>query len=908
MVTLPAFAQTISQTLDIVLGPNGLHGIVLLISFLTKAYVLYAIIKQFLSHKNTPQRAAFILLFFMLLGACCDDLAWLVKVAQRFFMPDLSYTWATLIIRLAWLTMAIGWHSLTLLLEYLASPHQRIRMHQKIFLVLTSILVLCYVYFIIFHFFVFSKEQKSLFEFELMQITTYYCLVMLIPSIACALKKIYLAQLPRILTRQLNTLLLYFVVPLFLTETYHALNAYYFSLLPTPSYTFTTVYTLLTTAAIYYCARTMVFIRFLNFYPHVHGSGKFGFVNQEILEQLSATTSHEHVSAITKTFFKQTFGIATQNTHFNVRMSHETQHITTHTPTGKQITVEHFIAQITTQKNNMPLVQQYVQENRVLIFDELEFNYFYEPIPAYEALVTFMRTLNADIFIPLYEQQEIIGYIYIDRAARTHELYNDLERDSMLIFSRLVAHTCTLLHHSHLTMLISQNKQLHDTLYQKHQELAHCKESLQSFIADERTKKIGIVYYKNRTFTCANQDAHDLLMINPTIQQGHPMSHALRNVVRNVQLYKTTQTTHVTNDHAQQLVLSALPTTDAHTILVIVHYPHVADILAQHTWHIKEPSEWDYQLYLETTAIGKLINKALPGTSPTFVRTKIQLLRCALSKRALFLDAPEEDLETFAQLLHHVSMRETLHVLDAHLQAHELVIKLFGINPLFGKQTHTPLLEELNCGTLLIKNIHAIDRQTQEHMLHYLTYGTYRSFKSAHELTTDVRILCATRQDLKQLVNDGRFIAPLYELLHQESVNIPSLLSVNEQEFNQIIDDMMHTTTTHEQHIPTVHLSDSEKNKLHINRPTSVYELKKTIQQLLTAKSARTALPIITKQPIRTTDPFIIQAAHLGRRALKDAQLMAQLWKKFKNQNKIATVLGVHRSSVNKRCKKYNLT
>jgi transcriptional regulator with PAS, ATPase and Fis domain len=55
------------------------------------------------------------------------------------------------------------------------------------------------------------------------------------------------------------------------------------------------------------------------------------------------------------------------------------------------------------------------------------------------------------------------------------------------------------------------------------------------------------------------------------------------------------------------------------------------------------------------------------------------------------------------------------------------------------------------------------------------------------------------------------------------------------------------------------------------------------------------------------TDPELVQAARLGKKALKDPKTMALLWRKFQNQNKIATFLGVNRSSVNRRCKEYKL-
>ena len=55
-------------------------------------------------------------------------------------------------------------------------------------------------------------------------------------------------------------------------------------------------------------------------------------------------------------------------------------------------------------------------------------------------------------------------------------------------------------------------------------------------------------------------------------------------------------------------------------------------------------------------------------------------------------------------------------------------------------------------------------------------------------------------------------------------------------------------------------------------------------------------------------DVELTKIARLGRKALQDEKVMAMLWDKFeKNQNKIAAFLGVNRSSVNRRCKDYNL-
>ena len=86
-------------------------------------------------------------------------------------------------------------------------------------------------------------------------------------------------------------------------------------------------------------------------------------------------------------------------------------------------------------------------------------------------------------------------------------------------------------------------------------------------------------------------------------------------------------------------------------------------------------------------------------------------------------------------------------------------------------------------------------------------------------------------------------------------------------------------------------------------------ELKSKVQSLLVQKSKKNQIYQETQfdPAYEVTDPDLIQAARLGKHALKDHKTMVMLWNKFKNQNKIAMFLGVNRSSVNRRCKEFNL-
>ena len=103
-------------------------------------------------------------------------------------------------------------------------------------------------------------------------------------------------------------------------------------------------------------------------------------------------------------------------------------------------------------------------------------------------------------------------------------------------------------------------------------------------------------------------------------------------------------------------------------------------------------------------------------------------------------------------------------------------------------------------------------------------------------------------------------------------------------------------------------LNEKDKNKLIATNPTSLFDIKKQVQELLLKKSEKNAIYKETIfSPATSDDPALIRAANMGKQALRDKQIMIMLWDKFKNQNQIASFLGVNRSSVNRRCKAYNL-
>jgi hypothetical protein len=49
-----------------------------------------------------------------------------------------------------------------------------------------------------------------------------------------------------------------------------------------------------------------------------------------------------------------------------------------------------------------------MQKAKILIHDEIAFNNFYEETKETSALLRFLETINADIFLPIYEKEKLL--------------------------------------------------------------------------------------------------------------------------------------------------------------------------------------------------------------------------------------------------------------------------------------------------------------------------------------------------------------------------------------------------------------------------------------------------------------------------------------------------------------------
>ena len=84
-------------------------------------------------------------------------------------------------------------------------------------------------------------------------------------------------------------------------------------------------------------------------------------------------------------------------------------------------------------------------------------------------------------------------------------------------------------------------------------------------------------------------------------------------------------------------------------------------------------------------------------------------------------------------------------------------------------------IETAHNGTLMLDEIGDLPHSLQAKLLRFLQERTIERLGGRQEIAVDVRVVCATHQDLKTLIQEGRFREDLYYRLAEIVVNIPPL-------------------------------------------------------------------------------------------------------------------------------------
>ncbi|MGB8367412.1 MAG: sigma 54-interacting transcriptional regulator [Candidatus Babeliales bacterium] len=958
-------------SIRLILGNQTFALISVSASFLLKLIIIIFTFKQQV-HTKIAQRLRFLLLAILSVSIF-SDINWMKVLLKDISLFTIDQNLSKFIGLFTWVLFGIQYQGLALFLEELVTRQCKLTIKQKICSTITALFILLSM---VATFVCFNNLDLILFVAMVNRIATcYYTLILLPMSLFFIFCKIRIGQLPHILAKQLYLIIFCLIIPHLISDIVQFFP-FIFEFSLTDNYTAAGLSALLLSLGLLYSSRKIMGLRFLNLSRYVYAPPKPDFVThfKTILEKLSEVVSTYELQPIVQQFLQQALQISSEKSVLYLRPLEIPYELPEQIPGVHYHThaeVEKFL------NLGESATKKLMKKENILIYDEISFSHFYDQTAEHEKLLQFLDSINADIFLPLYYKNSLIAYIVVERHTRK-KLYDSAERDEMLMFAGYLSSTINILYSRREEILVKnianleneniklakkiveaeqilgtekekmrekieyekqiletmlekekvffmeekekeerkflkQKELLEKELYFRHQEMNQYRECLQSLL-HKSLQPAGAIFYKNNRFVFGNQEAKDLLQVNPNVHVGHPLVKKLKQVAEQVADFKSPKTIVAKNDKGESLALTAVPYVEPGNVVITVSFGNI-DLVKQKISFLKDPSRWDYLLYLETTNAGRLINELLPGDGNSLLHFKIDLLQTAISKEAVLLDLANEDLADVAAIIHEISLREELHILNLQgtIDTVAMATKLFGINPLFGtKKDESPLLELLNGrGTLFIKDIHLLNLECQDYLAEFIRYGMYRAYKSEEWKQGNVRIICSSNQDLQRLVNENKFSSFLFAELKKTILRMPSLSCLPEEELHALSEGFSQQIIVSSTCNNLLSLSEKDKENLYKLQPASFCELKNRVKQFVVQKAEKNNMQIetIIDPAHEINNPLLQHAARLGKFALKDKKIMTMLWEKFdKNQNKIAEFLGVNRSTVHRRCRMYKLT
>jgi len=147
----------------------------------------------------------------------------------------------------------------------------------------------------------------------------------------------------------------------------------------------------------------------------------------------------------------------------------------------------------------------------------------------------------------------------------------------------------------------------------------------------------------------------------------------------------------------------------------------------------------------------------------------------------LLLGASGTGKERFAQAVHSLSPRRNNKIVAINCAAIPdalLESELFGYEKgAFTGATRQRVgkIEHADGGTLFLDEIGDLPLELQAKLLRFLQERVVERLGGREEIPVDVRIVCATHQDLDALIEQGRFREDLYYRIRDITINIPPL-------------------------------------------------------------------------------------------------------------------------------------
>ncbi len=222
----------------------------------------------------------------------------------------------------------------------------------------------------------------------------------------------------------------------------------------------------------------------------------------------------------------------------------------------------------------------------------------------------------------------------------------------------------------------------------------------------------------------------------------------------------------------------------------------------------------------------------------------------------------------------------------------------------------TGAFEEANGGTLFLDEIGNLSYEVQVQLLRALQERRVRKIGSTKEIQVDVRLICATNENLKEAISKGTFREDLYHRINEFTLRMPSLKE--RQEDILLFANFFLDQANRELDKNLIGFDNAASTILQkYNWPGNLRQLKNIVKRATLLANGDFITPkelgdeIIERQD--TNSNQIILGSSLNKEETEKQLIINALRQTGNNKSKAATLLGIDRKTLYNKLKHYNI-
>ena len=309
-------------------------------------------------------------------------------------------------------------------------------------------------------------------------------------------------------------------------------------------------------------------------------------------------------------------------------------------------------------------------------------------------------------------------------------------------------------------------------------------------------------------------------------------------------------------------------------------------------------------------------SQMIGNSSPIQTVRKIIERVASTNSRILLVGPAGVGKEQAACEVHAKSKRMSGPFLILHCKAdsHESIEdKLFGAEATANSQRKLGALEQAHSGSLFLDEVTELSLDVQAKLVRFLHEQTFQRVGGTHKVIVDVRIMAATRHDIKAAIESGLFREDLYYRLNVITLQLPPL----KERFEDIPELVSYFVDrlARQAGVPKRHFSESTLALMKTyDWPGNVHELRNVVERALILSPAANDAAVtpdelppevrgeeLASLTAQSAPDFLSMSLREAREYFEREYLLAQVQKFAGNISRTASFIGMERSALHRK-------